>query len=142
MQRGILGTLLCSRSMTSNLNRRPDTPKRQDLRNGMPNAEVILWETLRRRPMEGVKFRRQYGVDRFVLDFYCVELKLAIEVDGPSHDTVEAQTYDQARQVHIEGFGIQFLQFQNWQVYQELDGVVEVIRQRVIALKKVKADEL
>jgi very-short-patch-repair endonuclease len=108
----------------------------------MPNAEVILWETLRRRQMEGVKFRRQYGVDRFVLDFYCVELKLAIEVDGPSHDTVEAQTDDQARQVHIEGFGIQFLRFQNWQVYQELDGVVEVIRQRVIALKKVKADEL
>ncbi len=51
----------------------------------MPEAEVILWSKLQSRQVDGLKFRRQYSVGRFVVDFYCSELKLAIEVDGDSH---------------------------------------------------------
>lgn len=127
--------------MTLNFNQSSEKRKRQSLRTHMPKAEVILWSCLRRRRIEGAKFRRQYSVDCFVLDFYCAELKLAIEVDGPSHDGLEAQAYDLERQQHIEGFGIQFLRFRNWQIYRELDSVTEVIRQRVLALKEEKATE-
>lgn len=127
--------------MTLHFNQGPEKHKRQNLRNQMPRAEVILWNCLRKRQIEGAKFRRQYSVDYFVLDFYCAELKLAIEVDGLSHDGLEARLYDRERQQHIEGFGIQFLRFKNGQVYRELNAVVEAMRQRVIALKEAKANE-
>ena len=51
----------------------------------MPLAEIILWERLKNRQLEGYKFRRQYNVQDFVIDFYCPELKLAVEIDGESH---------------------------------------------------------
>ncbi|NEP16346.1 MAG: DUF559 domain-containing protein [Leptolyngbya sp. SIO4C1] len=113
--------------MTEIFNKHCEKAKRQRLRNQMPKAEIILWSRLRRRQIAGVKFRRQYSVDRFVLDFYCPALKLAIEVDGPTHDGAAAQAYDQRRQQFIEGFGLQFLRFTNRQVYQDLDAVVETI---------------
>ncbi|MEO1636965.1 MAG: endonuclease domain-containing protein [Cyanobacteria bacterium J06631_9] len=117
-------------------NRERDTPKRQYLRNRSPRAERILWKRLRRRQVAGFKFRRQYGVERYVLDFYCPELKLAIEVDGPSHDSPEAQAYDRHRQQFIESFEIQFLRFPNQLVYEQLEFVVATIRDNVIALSE------
>jgi very-short-patch-repair endonuclease len=59
--------------------------RRKALRHSMPNADVILWQHLSRRQMHGYKFRRQYSIDHYVVDFYCPRLKLAIEVDGESH---------------------------------------------------------
>ena len=59
--------------------------RRKVLRNAMTQAEIIVWSKLSRRQMHGYKFRRQYSVDQYVIDFYCPELKLAIEVDGDSH---------------------------------------------------------
>ena len=117
-------------------NRDRDTPKRQRLRNESPRAERILWARLRRRQIAGFKFRRQWGVERYVLDFYCPELKLAIEIDGPSHDSPEAKEYDRHRQQFIESFGIQFLRFPNKLVYEQLEFVVETIQEKAIALKK------
>ena len=122
--------------MTRHFNRSSDKAKRQKLRGDMPKAEIILWSRLCRRQVAGAKFRRQYGVDQFVIDFYCPELKLAIELDGASHDSSEAQTYDQMRQQHIERFGIQFLRFRNQQVYEELNEIVDVIRERVMSLRR------
>lgn len=121
--------------MPLHFNCTPDKLKRQRLRNRIPPAERRLWQHLRRRHIAGAKFRRQYGIDRFVVDFYCPELKLAIEIDGPTHHSPEAQAYDKARQQHIEAFGIEFLRFSNAQVYQELDFVVNAIRQRVLELR-------
>jgi very-short-patch-repair endonuclease len=74
--------------------------------------------------------------DIFGLDFYCPKLKLAIEVDGPSHDGPEAEAYDRFRQRDIESLGIQFLRFPNAEVYRELDAVVEAIQQRVRELRQ------
>ncbi|MEL6319257.1 MAG: endonuclease domain-containing protein [Cyanobacteria bacterium J06626_14] len=122
--------------MTRIFNRRSDKAKRQRLRNNMPRAEIILWSRLRLRQVAGVKFRRQYGVERFVLDFYCPALKLAIEVDGPTHLSPEAQAYDQRRQQFIEELGIRFLRFTNQEVYQNLDGVLTVIHQKICTLQK------
>jgi very-short-patch-repair endonuclease len=68
------------------------------------------------------------SVGAYVLDFYCPELKLAIEVDGSSHDSEDAQEYDHIRQKTIEAFGIRFLRFTNRQVRYEIEGVLEAIR--------------
>jgi very-short-patch-repair endonuclease len=77
--------------------------------------------------MRGYKFRRQYGVDQYVIDFYCPGLKLAIEVDGDIHFTPKARAHDSLRQAHIESFGIQFLRIKNDDIYSNLDSVLDEI---------------
>lgn len=113
--------------MAEVFNRALHKSKRQVLRKNMPPAEQLLWARLRRRQLEGIRFRRQYGVGRYVVDFYSPEIKLAIEVDGESHLGAEAQAYDAERQAYIESFGIRFLRFNNQQIYEELDAVIEMI---------------
>jgi very-short-patch-repair endonuclease len=81
--------------------------------------------------MHGYKFRRQYGIDQYVLDFYCPHLKLAIEIDGDSHFVAGAEEYDQARQEHIEAYGIQFLRFTNSDVYENLCSVSQTIWEKI-----------
>ena len=97
----------------------------------MPDAEVLLWKNLKRRQLHGERFLRQFGVDEYVLDFYCPRLNLAIEVDGSSHFTGDAETYDRARQSHIEAYGIHFLRYTNTNIYSNLDGVLQSICQYV-----------
>lgn len=121
--------------MTKIYNKSSQKLNRQNLRRQIPQAEIILWSRLRRRQIAGIKFRRQYSVNRFVLDFYCPQLKLAIEVDGPTHQGTDAQNYDQLRQLSIEGLDIQFLRFTNREVYQNIDGVLDTIYQKILALQ-------
>ncbi len=96
----------------------------------------MIWERLRGRQVENCKFRRQYSIAAFVVDFYVPELKLAIEIDGNSHLGEEAQKYDAERQAFLESKGTRFLRFTNRQVYEELDGVIETIAQKVIQLRE------
>jgi len=91
----------------------------------MTEEEIILWSRLKSRQLEGFKFRRQYSVGPFVLDFYCPEKKLAIEVDGGGHFLEEARVYDAERQSFIESYGIRFLRFTNANVRKNLFGVLE-----------------
>lgn len=90
---------------------------------------------MRGRQVENCKFRRQYSIAAFVIDFYVPELKLAIEIDGSSHDGELAQEYDAERQAFLESKGACFLRFTNRQVYEELDGVIEAISQMVVRLR-------
>lgn len=87
----------------------------------------MLWEKLRARRLDGLKFRRQYGVDRYVLDFYCPGLRLAIEVDGPIHDSKKAKEYDRQRQAFVESLGISFLRFRNEDVFDNMNKVLKQI---------------
>ncbi len=93
----------------------------------MPPAEFILWSQLRDKGLKGYKFRRQYSVENFVLDFYCPKLKLAIEVDGDSHFVEGADMSDRERQTIIESFGINFLRFTNREIYENINGVMNKI---------------
>jgi len=86
--------------------------------------------------VDGVRFRRQYSVGRYVIDFYCPELKLAIEVDGESHFREGAEEYDTFRQQQIEYYGIRFLRFMNSEVYNNLHGVLETIYQTVTDMRQ------
>ena len=99
--------------MTRHYNKKKETGKRRKLRKSQTYAERIMWIHLRNRQTLGYKFRRQYSVDQYVLDFYCPELKLAIELDGEVHDLEDQKEYDIVRQKYIEEFGISFLRFTN-----------------------------
>ncbi len=121
--------------MTELFNRREFTPLRRRLRHDMPPAERHLWPHLRQRQLENCKFRRQYGIDRYVIDFYAPELKLAIEIDGPTHDRPEAKAYDADRQAYIESIGVVVVRFSNARVYNDLEGVLDAIGQTIRRLR-------
>ncbi len=114
--------------MTRVFNKSEEKLKRKRLRNNMPLAEIILWSKLKGKNM-GYKFRRQYSVGEFVIDFYCPELKLAIEIDGCSHFIDEAEVRDKERQMIIESYGFTFLRFTNEEIYNNIDGVLTKIMQ-------------
>ena len=109
---------------------------RQRLRTRGTRAELVLWLSLRKRQVLGYKFRRQHGVGKYVLDFFCPELLLAIEVDGASHDSEEACLYDAERQREIERTGIRFLRFTNDEVLGNCDAVVKRIEAEIIRRHK------
>jgi very-short-patch-repair endonuclease len=97
----------------------------------MTRAEIVLWYSLKGKQLLGYKFRRQHGVDRYILDFYCPELMLAIEVDGESHNSDEARERDRKRQEEIEQYGIRFLRFTDDEVLGTPDRVVGAIEEKV-----------
>lgn len=122
--------------MTELYNRTSEKEKRQCLRNNMTLAEKNLWSQLKGKQIEGCKFRRQYGVAQFVIDFYSPGIKLAIEVDGDSHFKEGAQEYDRERQQFIESARITFLRFTNDDVHNNLSAVCEVIRDKIQCLRQ------
>ena len=92
---------------------------------------------LKDNQIEGVKFRRQFGAGNYILDFYSSELKLAIELDGAPHYSIEGDEYDVTRsQVLFYEFGIRLLRFENREVLQELQRVVAEITDVVKNLKQ------
>ncbi len=103
--------------------RTSEKPRRQLLLRETPKAEEVLWSKLRRRQMLGYKFRRQYSVAAYGVDFYCPTARLAIEIDGDSHFQKGSAARDDTRQTAIESFGIHFLRFRNVEVFEHLDGV-------------------
>ncbi|UCD29337.1 MAG: DUF559 domain-containing protein [Planctomycetota bacterium] len=121
--------------MTRIYNRTSEKSNRRELCRQMPRAEVVLWSRLRRRQILGYKFRRQYSVGPYVLDFYCSEIKLAIEIDGDSHFGDGAEVRDAKRQLYIKSMGIEFLRFNNIYVFKNLDEVVDMIAETIINMK-------
>lgn len=121
--------------MTKLFNKTSEKLKRRELRTNITKAEAIVWQKLRCKQLENCKFRNQYSVDRFVLDFYSPELKLAIEIDGDSHFQEGATRYDKERQIFIESTGIKFLRFTNNEVYENLNGLLETIVEKIRELR-------
>lgn len=99
---------------------------RQHLRNESTPAEDRLWLHLK-GSQTGYKFRRQYGVGPYVVDFYCPELKLVIEIDGDSHFEPGAQVADMDRERYLHGFKMRVLRFSNQDVEYNIGDVMEVI---------------
>ena len=112
--------------MTLHFNRRSEREKRKGLRSNASDAEQRLWRQLRAKQL-GTKFRRQYSVDAYVLDFYAPQWKLAIEVDGDSHFTGEAMQYDEERTAYMKQFGIEVVRFTNLEILENIEGVLETI---------------
>ena len=113
--------------MVSGSNKKELKGLRQNLRNNMPPAEKILWSKLKGKQLDRYKFRRQHSIDEFILDFYCPQAGLAIEIDGDSHYEADKPRYDAERSRKIESHGIKIIRFTNNEVYDSLDGVVDQI---------------
>jgi len=95
--------------MTKLYNKTSEKQKRRKLRQHQTNAEDLMWRFLRNRQLLGLKFRRQYSVSKYVIDFYCTEIKFAIELDGGSHLSPKKKNKDKIRQRNLEKYGINFV---------------------------------
>jgi very-short-patch-repair endonuclease len=100
----------------------------KELRQSATNAEKILWEHLRDRKLNGLKFRRQHPIDKFIADFYCHEKKFVVEIDGSVHDDIMNAQYDKARTYELAGSGIKVIRFRNNEVEKNIEFVLERIR--------------
>lgn len=101
------------------------------LRKNMTLAELILWKKLKDRKLFKSKFRRQHPVNIFVVDFYCHEYKLAVEIDGEIHLNKEANEYDSERTNNLNKFGIKVLRFSNYQIIFNIDSVIIKILEEI-----------
>ncbi len=113
--------------MTNHFNGVDAKDKRRALRQTETAAETLLWERLRDRRLNSLKFRRQYSVGVCVLDFYSPACRLAIELDGESHASAEAQEYDEERTEFLATLNIRVLRFANAVVYKDIESVLDRI---------------
>ena len=95
------------------------------LRKNPTEAEKRLWSVLRKRGLEGARFRRQAPLGRYIVDFLCLDARLVVEVDGGQHAIEAARDAERTRWLESQGFRV--LRFWNDEVLQNLDGVAEVI---------------
>ena len=100
---------------------------RKILRNASTPAEAVLWKCLQHRRLLGQKFRRQISIDKYIVDFYCPEKKLVIELDGDGHFTPNGFDYDDERTKFLEKQGLTVIRFENDEVKDNLDAVLETI---------------
>jgi very-short-patch-repair endonuclease len=104
----------------------------RQLRQNMTPGEIALWKHLKGKQMCGYDFDRQRPIDQFIVDFYCKKLMLAIEIDGSSHDSQEAQQRDIERQARLETLGVRFMRFREEEVCKEIEGVLRVIEDWIV----------
>jgi very-short-patch-repair endonuclease len=102
------------------------TKMARENRNNPTEAEEILWQAIRKRKINGYKFLRQKPVHHFILDLYCAQLMLGIEVDGSSHR--EKTEYDRQRDMILEYHGIRVLRFTNQEIEKDFARVLRIIR--------------
>ena len=103
--------------------------KARQLRNDSTKTEILLWTFLRSRQLRGYDFHRQKPIDEYIVDFFCNELMLAIEIDGVSH--IGKELYDAKRQRKLEGLGVRFLRFKDDDVFYNCDYVIKEIEKWV-----------
>ncbi len=99
----------------------------QELRKRMTDAEVLLWQNIRRRQVDGLKFRRQHPIGKYIADFVCLEKRLVVELDGSGHGDLEQIAHDKKRDEFIKSQGFEVLRIWNNQVFDNINGVLEYI---------------
>jgi very-short-patch-repair endonuclease len=105
---------------------RPVVYAARRLRKTMSLPEVMLWQRLRLRP-SGLKFRKQHPIEPYVVDFYCREAKLVIEVDGIAHDMGDRPDYDARREAHIRSLGFNILRVPAQEILRDADSAAAAI---------------
>lgn len=122
-------------SMRERVGGRGDTQKALLLRKNQTDAEKALWQRLRNRGLQDLKFRRQVPVGPYVADFLCESARLIIEVDGGQH--AENKEYDQYRDDFLRANGYEVIRFWNNEVLGNLDGVLEAITVKLSQGQKI-----
>jgi len=101
---------------------------RRRLRRNLTPAEAFLWRNLKNAQLEGKKFRRQHGTGPYIVDFYCPECRVIVELDGAGHQGILAGERDAVRTEYLQKLGIQVLRFENHVVFDSLEFVLQSIR--------------
>jgi very-short-patch-repair endonuclease len=99
------------------------------LRKRMTLPEKLLWEKLNRKQISGVRFRRQHPIDFFIVDFYCHEAKLVVEIDGEIHNS--SKEYDDGRSAEMERYSIKVIRFTNKEVEEDIDNVINRVKSEI-----------
>lgn len=108
-------------------NRSPQKVHRaKELRNEQTASEAYLWHDLRANRMDGFHFRRQHVIDGFIVDFYCHQVRLAVEIDGPIHEF--QQDYDREREHILRQQELHLIRFSDKEVMEDLEGVLGKLR--------------
>ncbi len=101
---------------------------RRILRSNLTPAEIRLWKCLQNKQLEGKKFRRQHSLGSYIVDFYCPEDRITIELDGEVHNNPVNEQYDLQRDEYINSLGIKVIRFKNADVFERVDNVLNEIR--------------
>ena len=109
------------------IHNRHNTEKRKALRREMTDAERVLWSYLRHKKLEGRKFRRQESIGAYIVDFYCHEEKLIIEIDGSIHNLKTQKIYDEKRTSFLETNGYRVMRFTNKEIFMRIHEVLSKI---------------
>ena len=94
----------------------------------MTLSEVLLWQKLNKKQIMGYDFDRQKPIDNYIVDFYCKDLQLAIEIDGDSHGFDKVAVNDKKRQTRLESLGVRFLRFDDIDIKTNISTVVAIIQ--------------
>lgn len=105
--------------------------KAKALRSELTHAELVLWGYLKTSPA-GFKFRRQHPAGIYIVDFYCHELKLVIEVDGGIHEKMEIKQHDENRERDLTDWGLRVVRFKNEEVEKQLEVVIKTIEKLLV----------
>ncbi len=108
----------------------------RDLRNNSTLSEVLLWRQIKGQTLK-YEFHRQVPIDEFIVDFYCHELKLAIEIDGDSHN--DKYDYDVSRQTKLQDSGVKFIRFYDVDVKKNLAGVLSALGNKIDEIVRISS---
>jgi very-short-patch-repair endonuclease len=114
-------------------NRRSQKSLRKLLRNSATSAETIVWKNLQGKKLLGKKFRRQVGIGRYIVDFYCPECRLGVELDGQKHFEPNVEEYQTERTRYLAGLGIELIRFENRAVHDDIELVLAAIEEALKA---------
>lgn len=107
------------------------------LRKDMTFGEVLLWNELKEDKFWGFDFDRQRCIDNYIVDFYCKDLMLAIEVDGMSHNHEDAFLKDEIRQSKLESLGVRFIRFSEAEMKYDMQNVIRAIEGKIAEIVKI-----
>ncbi|NJO04013.1 MAG: DUF559 domain-containing protein [Bacteroidia bacterium] len=110
------------------------TERARWLRNNSTLSEILLWKHLKTGQMKGYDFHRQKPINNYIVDFFCYQLRLIIEIDGDSH--IGKEEYDANRQATLEALGLHFLRFDDQLVKDDIDQVLATIEEWIDAFEK------
>ena len=111
------------------------------LRNESTETEIYLWLKLKGKQMYGYDFHRQKPIDNYILDFFCYDLLLGIEVDGYSHEILEVYNKDRIKEKRMNELGITILRFSDFEVLKDMENVIRAIEFFILEFEKIHKGE-
>ncbi len=109
----------------------------RELRKNSTLSEILLWKEIKEKKL-GIEFHRQVPIKNYIVDFFCHELYLAIEIDGSSHDSESAIVLDKKRQKEIEELGIQFIRIDDLDIKKDLDSTLQYLQHIINKLRSTE----